>query len=257
VTRAQELEDRVDALEADGRFDEAVATLEQLAEATGEDQRPHIAWMKVRGHRFDEAAALWAEMRAERPDDPGVPYLEASAYLEDGDAETAAPLLEEALAMALRVGSDATMARRIADDRTAALRATGAAPTDVDRAARMALERTAVAAPWFAPAEHTRALEAWPAFAEETGGLDHAAYSRALDERMRGGEGRRPVLVDLTVDEVEAWATEHGWDPGWGLTHAQVAAEAARGGRGRPWPPGRNEPCWCGSGRKHKRCCGA
>jgi tetratricopeptide (TPR) repeat protein len=22
------------------------------------------------------------------------------------------------------------------------------------------------------------------------------------------------------------------------------------------WPPGRNEPCWCGSGDKYKRCCG-
>ncbi|CAL9388355.1 hypothetical protein SUDANB121_01213 [Nocardiopsis dassonvillei] len=23
-----------------------------------------------------------------------------------------------------------------------------------------------------------------------------------------------------------------------------------------PWPPGRNEPCWCGSTRKYKKCCG-
>jgi len=23
------------------------------------------------------------------------------------------------------------------------------------------------------------------------------------------------------------------------------------------WPPGRNEPCRCGSERKYKRCCGA
>jgi uncharacterized protein YecA (UPF0149 family) len=23
------------------------------------------------------------------------------------------------------------------------------------------------------------------------------------------------------------------------------------------WPPGRNEPCWCGSGRKYKKCCAA
>ncbi|MBA3866097.1 MAG: SEC-C domain-containing protein, partial [Solirubrobacterales bacterium] len=21
-------------------------------------------------------------------------------------------------------------------------------------------------------------------------------------------------------------------------------------------PPGRNDPCWCSSGRKYKRCCG-
>ncbi|MEV6140612.1 SEC-C metal-binding domain-containing protein [Nocardia sp. NPDC051990] len=22
------------------------------------------------------------------------------------------------------------------------------------------------------------------------------------------------------------------------------------------WPPPRNAPCWCGSGRKYKKCCG-
>ncbi|WP_406693168.1 SEC-C metal-binding domain-containing protein [Saccharopolyspora sp. ID03-671] len=26
---------------------------------------------------------------------------------------------------------------------------------------------------------------------------------------------------------------------------------------GLPWPPGRNDTCWCGSGRKYKKCCGA
>ncbi len=29
-----------------------------------------------------------------------------------------------------------------------------------------------------------------------------------------------------------------------------------RGGT-REWPPARNEPCWCGSGTKYKKCCGA
>jgi uncharacterized protein YecA (UPF0149 family) len=23
------------------------------------------------------------------------------------------------------------------------------------------------------------------------------------------------------------------------------------------WPPGRNQPCWCGSGYKYKKCCAA
>jgi uncharacterized protein YchJ len=23
------------------------------------------------------------------------------------------------------------------------------------------------------------------------------------------------------------------------------------------WPPERNQPCWCDSGRKYKKCCGA
>ncbi|WP_370013527.1 SEC-C metal-binding domain-containing protein [Nocardiopsis sp. Huas11] len=24
-----------------------------------------------------------------------------------------------------------------------------------------------------------------------------------------------------------------------------------------PWPPGRNQPCWCDAGRKYKKCCGS
>jgi hypothetical protein len=251
----QDLEAQVDALEEAGDYDGAIAALERLQERTGDDQRWHVAWMHVRAGREAEAAPLWSALRAERPDDPGVPYLEATAHLEDEGDERALPLLEEALAMALHVGSDVTMVRKIADDRTAALRRAGIAPTQVDRAARDALERTAIAVGWLPAGEHARALTAWPDFGQETEGTDHAGYSLALDRRMRG-TARRPVLVELDVDEVQAWATRHGWEPGWGITHSQVAAEAERQGRGRAWPPGRNEPCWCGSGDKYKRCCG-
>jgi hypothetical protein len=255
-TMSANLEARVDALEAAGDFDGAIAALGDLAARTRTDQRWHIAWMHVRAGRDEQAAALWRALRAERPHDPGVLYLEASAHLESDADARALPVLETALAMALRVGSDITMVREIADARTAALRRMGGAPGEVDRAARHVLERTAAAVAWFPAGEHARALGAWPAFAQETGGARHAAYSLALDRRMRG-TARRPVLVALTVAEVGDWAARAGWDPGWGVTHAQIAADAARAGRGRPWPPGRNEPCWCGSDAKYKRCCGA
>ena len=57
---------------------------------------------------------------------------------------------------------------------------------------------------------------------------------------------------------MEAFAAEHDWDAAWPVTHDQVAAQALRDdpGRGIAWPPGRNEPCWCGSAHKYKRCCG-
>jgi tetratricopeptide (TPR) repeat protein len=255
---AGELDARVDELERQGRFDEAI----ELLRAADGDQRAQIAWLLVRAGRDDKAAELWSELRAEHPEDPGFPYLEGSAYLEAGRPEEALRPLEEALALALRVGTNVTLARRIADDRTQALRAAGAAPSEVDRAARDALARFAPAAPWFEAEEFARAVAAWPAFAAEvgqaTGGeRDHAAYALALDRRMRG-TARRPVLVTLTVGEVERWAEAAGWDPGWGVTHDQVAAEAlaADPARGRAWPPGRNEPCWCGSQAKYKRCCG-
>jgi hypothetical protein len=34
--------------------------------------------------------------------------------------------------------------------------------------------------------------------------------------------------------------------------YAEVLADEQRE---VPWPPGRNEPCWCGSGAKYKKCC--
>ena len=36
-----------------------------------------------------------------------------------------------------------------------------------------------------------------------------------------------------------------------------MAAELDRREETLAWPPGRNEPCWCGSGLKYKRCCAA
>jgi tetratricopeptide (TPR) repeat protein len=36
---------------------------------------------------------------------------------------------------------------------------------------------------------------------------------------------------------------------------AHLAAKADPGLT--PWPPGRNQPCWCGSGVKYKKCCAA
>lgn len=38
------------------------------------------------------------------------------------------------------------------------------------------------------------------------------------------------------------------WQPG--------RAPRPRGEAPRPWPPGRNDACWCRSPRKYKKCCG-
>jgi uncharacterized protein YecA (UPF0149 family) len=32
--------------------------------------------------------------------------------------------------------------------------------------------------------------------------------------------------------------------------------DVLRTGNAVVWPPGHNEPCWCGSQRKYKKCCG-
>jgi uncharacterized protein YecA (UPF0149 family) len=70
------------------------------------------------------------------------------------------------------------------------------------------------------------------------------------------GAPRHPVVVPLTVAEVQAIASEHDIDPDAPEARARAAYELAQGGRAIAWPPGRNDPCWCGSGKKYKKCCG-
>ncbi|MGW8434652.1 SEC-C metal-binding domain-containing protein [Nocardiopsis sp. NPDC055879] len=79
----------------------------------------------------------------------------------------------------------------------------------------------------------------------------YSGFERALRE---GGNGQRIVLAEQA--EIDAYAGEHGLDP---------AAEETRNAWARTlpedrvvaWPPERNRPCWCGSGRKYKKCCGS
>jgi uncharacterized protein YecA (UPF0149 family) len=60
----------------------------------------------------------------------------------------------------------------------------------------------------------------------------------------------------MTVDGLQAHAEESGHDPGSGEARSSYAATLLQAGDAVVWPPGRNEPCWCGSERKYKKCCG-
>jgi hypothetical protein len=65
-------------------------------------------------------------------------------------------------------------------------------------------------------------------------------------------------ILPTTVDDLLAYAAERGQDPADEQTRADHLKQ--RIGAGAPlltWPPGRNAPCWCGSARKYKKCCGA
>ena len=130
--------------------------------------------------------------------------------------------------------------------------------SDLERLAEEAEGAEAVLAMAVLPrAEHPAAAAAWPALAGELASSD--AYCRAVEARVREATevfGRRPLLVEVRVEEVERVARAYGLDPAHPDTHARTAAEIAGEGEGAPWPPGRNDACWCRSGRKYKRCCG-
>lgn len=112
---------------------------------------------------------------------------------------------------------------------------------------------------WFPGGEWTEAIKRWPDLLEDlpTG---HREYSRAIEARVkriaRHVGGRRMHISPLTVVGLEDHASGQGEHPGSAQARSGYAAEVLRTGDAMSWPPGRNDPCWCGSGRKYKKCCG-
>jgi uncharacterized protein YecA (UPF0149 family) len=60
----------------------------------------------------------------------------------------------------------------------------------------------------------------------------------------------------LTVDGLVKHALHSGDDSRSAEARSSYAAEILRVGGAVRWPPGRNEKCWCVSGKKFKQCCG-
>lgn len=105
-------------------------------------------------------------------------------------------------------------------------------------------------------AELQRALLRWPSvFSADTRG-HHPELERRLHE-MADEQGLAKVTLILgSVDGFAAYLDEMGGDPAEEKVRLAYAERAYAQGRHMSWPPGRNEPCWCGSARKYKKCCG-
>ncbi|WP_216213103.1 SEC-C metal-binding domain-containing protein [Amycolatopsis aidingensis] len=117
-----------------------------------------------------------------------------------------------------------------------------------------------VAVLYWRPEEFAEQLRRWPtAYADFRDEADpHLEHRRGLERFLRSDTyGTSFVIVTGTVAEFAEHAAERGEDPAGPGARASYGAELARRGAFRPWPPGRNEPCWCESGRKYKKCCGA
>ena len=120
-----------------------------------------------------------------------------------------------------------------------------------------------VALAWFPATDYQEALARWPELTTAgaaKGCQDHAAYNRALQRTLQDyadAGAPRLVIAPIRIPAFLAWCREHDRDPA--DARAGYSADLAR--QGDPsligWPPGRNQRCWCGSGRKYKLCCGA
>jgi hypothetical protein len=67
------------------------------------------------------------------------------------------------------------------------------------------------------------------------------------------------AIAPVRLAPFTAWCAEVGQQPDSAEARAEYAAHlaAARDPALIAWPPGCNQPCWCGSGRKYKKCCAA
>jgi uncharacterized protein YecA (UPF0149 family) len=65
------------------------------------------------------------------------------------------------------------------------------------------------------------------------------------------------AIAPMRMAPFTAWCAERGRQPDSADARAEYAAHlAANADPGLiAWPPDGNKPCWCGSGRKYKKCC--
>jgi tetratricopeptide (TPR) repeat protein len=130
-------------------------------------------------------------------------------------------------------------------------------PEEEERTARTGPLRACVL---FWPAEEFALLLQRRPKAVEAYGDDHAAHLRQVERSLRelSDEGAPHLAVGrATVAGLQAHAEAEGGSPDTAATRSAYAAELARRGQATTWPPPRNGPCWCGSGRKYKKCCGS
>lgn len=86
----------------------------------------------------------------------------------------------------------------------------------------------------------------------------HEDYRRSVQgalEDLHLGPGEDAYVVPLDVDGLLAYAEREGKDPASRRTRMDYN-NWLDDGRDIPWPPERNAVCWCGYGRKYKKCCG-
>jgi uncharacterized protein YecA (UPF0149 family) len=80
-----------------------------------------------------------------------------------------------------------------------------------------------------------------------------------VEQRLRdlvGHDGQVAVGLGSLEDYLQ-FAQSRGVESPDASTRGMYGAHLAYTGRFVPWPPRRNDRCWCGSGLKYKRCCGA
>jgi tetratricopeptide (TPR) repeat protein len=274
-----------------GRHDDAIETFERALEVGWDvvpDGRCEIARVLLLAGRHEEADALWTQLRAADDEADAVWTLNAGglAYNEIRRDELAVQWLGAGLRVAIDREDPERVVDQLSDARRVSLRRLGLdrdglelevetflaakAARDEERAAELrrqmrraglAVAGRTVTAAWMSEHDDRSARERWPGWAAgvlmDGPFAERAAHmERSLRERRADGDG--PLLiVTIDLERYAAWCEDEGYDPADRRSRGTFLDLEAEAGAAKTWPPGRNEPCWCTSGLKYKRCCGA
>ncbi|MDT0329995.1 SEC-C domain-containing protein [Nocardiopsis lambiniae] len=281
--------DAVEYLERADRPDAARRLLEAVrADPPTRESGQYAAFsLSERLRGAGEAAQADALARALAGDPalmPGPAHMLAELFEETGDLERALRCFNIACRDALADPAEDLAPRNMLDamvlqGRARVRRRLGLPEDDHDRAAQASLDRVPGTLAAFGEPDDEdlddtllRAEGVRPVYsraclprAREIGLIDADTsdtehYTNAERELREARRTRPDVLLSTVLvdaDEIAAFSREHPDLTGTDLTETWTEeALPADSARPTPWPPGRNEPCWCGSTRKYKKCCG-
>lgn len=221
--------------------------------------REMLGWYLIKDGRRIAGEAEFDALRRELGDEPELMIALGNARSDAGDEQAALRAFDEALKTA-KAFADPYAIDRARVEREACRAHLGLPPDEDDRlAVRRRLlrarpgEQVVVAVGWFPREQHADALRGWPDLHDDLADADD--YCRHIERHLRElveATGRRPRIAPLTVKELLELQEREGLDAA--DARARLAADLHRRGEALDWPPGRNDPCWCGSGRKYKRC---
>lgn len=284
-------------LDRAGRHDDAIAAMELAIEhgwRSVPDPRSDIAEFHLRAGRHEQAAAIWAALKEEMPKDVWLYNAAGLCYGEVKEHQFAVGWLGEGIEVAMHSGDPEGLVAQLSDVRRHNLEALGREYDELEQRVGPFLQQwvetkpsvgrsalpdaieadrlvddtrplpgspaggIAVAVSWFPRGEYEAALARWPDLAELWAGVPHDEYSRRMDGNIKWMRAHGLLVRSVSpiaVDDYTAWCDANDEDPV--EARASYAAHRLSEGDVIAWPPGRNEPCWCGSKRKYKKCCGS
>lgn len=109
----------------------------------------------------------------------------------------------------------------------------------------------------FWPRAEIRSANArWPDYFVDTDPDDWIAERERLNHDLMPKGAAKIILVPITVPVLAEFCERNQRDPLDRQTRRDCMNEIADRGATIAWPPPRNAPCWCGTRRKYKQCCG-